>query len=66
MNRKKNFLTKYNIQLFEMHNLNMMLLYALQFVTCKVCVDAFRLLYSKLSLEILSLFIFGASFAEWH
>ena len=35
------------------------------FVTCKVGVDAFSLLYSKLLLVKLSLFVFGATFAEW-
>ena len=42
-----------------------MWLYALWFVTCKVSVDAFSLLYSKLFLAKLSVFVFGATFAEW-
>ena len=42
-----------------MHYLYIMWLYALQFVTCKVSVDAFSLLYSKLSL-----FVFGTTVAE--
>ena len=36
--------------------------YALRFVTCKVSVFAFSLLYFKLSLAKLSLFVFGALF----
>ena len=41
--------------------------YALRFVTCKVSVDAFSLLYSKLLLAKLSLFVFGgATFADLH
>ena len=48
-----------------MHNLHIMWLYALRFVTCKVSVDAFSLLYSKLLLAKLSLFVFGATFADW-
>ena len=47
-----------------MHNLYIMWLYALPFVTCKVDVNAFSLLYSKLLLAKLSLFEFGATFAE--
>ena len=39
-----------------MHNLCIMWIYALRFVTCKVTVDAFSLLYSKLLLAKLSLF----------
>ena len=38
--------------------------YAFQFVTCKVSVDAFSLLYPKLLLAKLCLFEFGATFAE--
>ena len=43
-----------------------MRLYALQFVACKVSVDGFSLLYSKLLHAKLSLFVFGANFAESH
>ena len=46
-----------------MHNLYILWLYALRFVTYKGSVDAFSLLYSKLLLAKLSLFVFGA---EWH
>ena len=53
-------LTQYISQFFEMW------LYALRFNTCKVSVDAFSLLYSKLLHAKLSLFVFGATFAEWH
>ena len=41
-----------------------MLLYALRFVISKLSVDAFSLLYSKLLHAKLSLFVFGAHFAE--
>ena len=41
-----------------------MLLYALRFVISKLSVDAFSLLYSKLLHAKLSLFVFGAYFAE--
>ena len=34
------------------------------FFTCKVSVDAFSLLYFKLILKKLCLFVFGATFAE--
>ena len=34
--------------------------------TCKVSVDAFSLLFSKLLLAKLCLFVFGAKFAAWH
>ena len=37
-----------------------MWLYALRFVTCNVSVDAFSLLYSKLLIAKLSLFVCGA------
>ena len=47
-----------------MHNLYIMWLYALRFVTCKVSVDDFSLLYSKLLLAQLSLFVYGANFTE--
>ena len=47
-----------------MHNLYILWLYALQFLTCKVGMDAFSLLYSKLLLAKLSLFVFGITFAE--
>ena len=43
-----------------------MWLYALRFVTFKVSIDAFSLLYSKLILAKLSLFVFGATFADSH
>ena len=43
-----------------------MWLNALRFVTCKVIVDAFSLLYSKLLLTKLSLFGFCAIFADSH
>ena len=49
-----------------MHNLYIMWLYALRFVTCKVSVDALSLLYFKLLLAKLCLFVFGAYFAERH
>ena len=47
----------------KMHNI--IRFCALQFATCKVSVDAFSLLYYKLLLAKLSLFVFGATFAEW-
>ena len=43
-----------------------MWLYAIRFVTFKVSVNAFSLLYSKLLHAKLSLFVFGAPFAELH
>ena len=49
-----------------MHNLYIMLLYALQFASRKFSVDAFSLLYSQLLLKKLSLLVFGATFAEMH
>ena len=36
------------------------------FVTCKVSVDAFSFVYSKLFFAKFSLFVFGGTFAEWH
>ena len=48
-----------------MHNLFIKWLYAFLFITCKVSVDAFRLLYSYLFLQN-CLFVTGASFAESH
>ena len=48
-----------------MHNLFIMGLYALRFVTCKVGVDAFSWLYSKLIIAKFSLFVFGAE-SHWH
>ena len=59
----RNFLTQYISQFFELHNLYIMWLSALRFVSGKVSVDAFSLLYSKLLMAKLSLFVFGA---EWH
>ena len=47
-----------------MHNLYIMWLYALQYVTCKVSVDAFSLLYSNLLFAKLGLFVFGAE-SHW-
>ena len=47
-----------------MHNLYIMWLYALQFVTCKASVDAFSLFNSKLLIAKLSLFVFGAE-SHW-
>ena len=44
-----------------MHNLYIMWLYALRFVTCKVSVDAFSFLYFYTNLN---LFVFGATFGE--
>ena len=61
----RKFLIQYVSQFFDMRNLNIMWLYAVRFVTCKVSVDAFRL-YSNLFLAKLSLFEFGVTFAEWH
>ena len=43
-----------------------MWLNALRLVSCKFSVDAFSLLYSKLLLAKLCLFVFCATFAEWH
>ena len=43
-----------------MLNLEIMWLYALRFVTCKVSVDAFSLYCFKLLFAKLSLFVFGA------
>ena len=40
------------------------IIYSLQFVTCESSVDAFSLLYSESLLVKLSLFLFGATFAE--
>ena len=47
-----------------MDNLYIVRLHALRFVTCKLSVDAFSLLYSNFLLEKLSPFVFGATFAE--
>ena len=47
-----------------MHNLYVMWFYALQFVTYKVSVNAFSLLYSKLLIVKLSLFVFGVE-SHW-
>ena len=58
--RFQNFFIQYVSKFFEIHNLYIMWLYALQFVTCKVSVDAFSLLYSKLLIAKLSLFVFVA------
>ena len=58
------FLVNIARNFFETHNLNIMWLYALQAVTCKVSVDGFSLLYSKLLIAKLSLFIFGAE-SHW-
>ena len=44
----------------KMHNLYIIWLYALQFVTSKVSVDAFSLLYSKLLHAKLSVFVCSA------
>ena len=49
-----------------MHNLYTMWLYAFEFITGKVRVDAFSLLYSKLLHAKLCLFVFGATFAASH
>ena len=35
-----------------MHNLYTMWLYALRFVTCKICADAFNLLFSLITCKI--------------
>ena len=52
--------------IFEMHDFYITWLYALRFVTCKVSVDVFSLLYSKLLLAKLCLLLFGATFADLH
>ena len=49
-----------------MKYLYIMWLYVFRFVACKVSVGAFSLLYSKLLLAKLCLFVFGATFAESH
>ena len=56
----------YLAYIFEMHNLYIMWLYPLRFVTCKDSLDTFNLLYSKLLHAKLSLFVFVATFAESH
>ena len=43
-----------------MHKLCIMWLYALRLVKCKVSVDGFSLLYSKLLHANLNLFVFGS------
>ena len=52
------------LAVFEMHNLYIMWLYVLRFVINKVSMDAFNVLHSKFLLAKLSLFVFGATFAE--
>ena len=47
-----------------MHSLYIMWFYALRFATCKVSLNAYSLVYYKLLLAKLSLFVFGATFAE--
>ena len=47
-----------------MHVLYIMWFFALRFVRCKVSVDAFSLLYSKLLRAELSLFVVTVNFAE--
>ena len=47
-----------------MHNLYIIWRYDFRFVACKVSVDVFSLLYSKLLLAKLCLFVFDATFAE--
>ena len=47
-----------------MHNLYVMWLYALRFVSCNVCVNAFIFLYSKIFIAKLSLFVIGAE-SHW-
>ena len=49
-----------------MHSLYILWFYSLQFVINKVIVDAFSLLSSKFLLAKLSLFVYGAIFAELH
>ena len=61
-----NFSNSIDLEIFEMHNLYMVWFYALRFVTCNFSLDAFSLLYSKLLLAKISLFVFGFSFAESH
>ena len=46
-----------------MHNLYIMRLCSFQFISCKISVDAFSLIYSKLLLAKLCLFVFGDTFA---
>ena len=82
MNRKKLFVSnnitiiktrfqkfsKSNIHLafFEIQNMFILWHYVFQFVTCKIRVDTFSLLYSKFLLAKLCLFVFGAIFAAYH
>ena len=40
--------------------------YVFRFFSCKVSVNAFSFLYSKLLRARLRLFVFSATFAEWH
>ena len=56
----RNFLTQYILQFFEMRNLYIMWPYVLRFILCKIIVDAFSWLYSKLLMAKLSVFVFGA------
>ena len=49
-----------------LHNLYIICINAFQFFTCKVRVGAFNLLYTKLLLAKLCLFVFGATFVASH
>ena len=59
------FKNHFNIVKISIYNIYVMLLYVLQFITRKVSMDAFSLVYSKLLLAELRLFVFDAT-ASWH
>ena len=59
----RNFPTQCVSQIFEMHVLYIIWLYAYQFITCKVSVEAFSLLYANLFHAKLCLSIIGVTLA---
>ena len=52
--------------IFKMHDLYIIWLGVFQFITCKVGVDAFSWLYSKLLLAMFCIFVIGAFFVASH
>ena len=75
MNRKKRFVSnnstidfrafQYILKFLKIDNIHLIWLYAFQMITCKFSVGAFNLLYSKLLLAKLRLFVSGATFAAY-
>ena len=62
--RFQKFSNSIYLAVFEMHNLYIMWLCALRFVTREVNMDASSLLYSNFLHAKTSLFVFGATIAE--